>query len=247
VLARREINEFVERGFLRVEEAFARDTAAGCRELVHQQLDVPRTPPWPSPVVRGVALGDAVESAARSPRLTDAVAGLLDGEEWQPRENLGLFVIRFPSVEDPGDAGWHIDASFEGPDTTGTTTWWVNSRSRGRGLLMLALLTDVGIDDAPTRVLVGSHRAMPERLAPFGDDGVMGLMAPLPPPDGDVALATGQAGDVYLCHPFLVHAASWPHRGTGPRILAQPPIAIHGALRVDGPVDQLSAVARATR
>ncbi len=28
------------------------------------------------------------------------------------------------------------------------------------------------------------------------------------------ALATGHAGDVYLCHPFLVPAASWPHRGT---------------------------------
>jgi hypothetical protein len=37
-----------------------------------------------------------------------------------------------------------------------------------------------------------------------------------------VALATGNAGDVYLCHPFLMHAASWPHRGTTPRFVAQP-------------------------
>jgi hypothetical protein len=37
-----------------------------------------------------------------------------------------------------------------------------------------------------------------------------------------VALATGEAGDVYLCHPFLVHAASWPHRGATPRLMAQP-------------------------
>jgi hypothetical protein len=38
----------------------------------------------------------------------------------------------------------------------------------------------------------------------------------------DTVLATGRAGDVFLCHPFLVHAASWPHRGDQPRFFAQP-------------------------
>lgn len=32
------------------------------------------------------------------------------------------------------------------------------------------------------------------------------------------------AGDVYLCHPFLVHRASWPHRGRTARIIAQPSV-----------------------
>ena len=31
---------------------------------------------------------------------------------------------------------------------------------------------------------------------------------------------TGAAGDVYLCHPFLVHAAQ-RHRGSSPRVLSQ--------------------------
>jgi hypothetical protein len=35
------------------------------------------------------------------------------------------------------------------------------------------------------------------------------------------AVATGPAGTVYLCHPFLVHAAQ-PLRGKLPRFLAQP-------------------------
>jgi hypothetical protein len=39
-------------------------------------------------------------------------------------------------------------------------------------------------------------------------------------------LATGKAGDVYVCHPFLVHAASWPHQGTQARMIAQPGVAI---------------------
>jgi hypothetical protein len=38
-----------------------------------------------------------------------------------------------------------------------------------------------------------------------------------------VVTATGPAGTVYLCHPFLVHAAQ-PHHGSHPRFLAQPPL-----------------------
>jgi len=36
-------------------------------------------------------------------------------------------------------------------------------------------------------------------------------------------IATGTAGTVYLCHPFLVHAAQ-AHHGATPRFLAQPPL-----------------------
>jgi hypothetical protein len=41
--------------------------------------------------------------------------------------------------------------------------------------------------------------------------------------NGPIALATGEAGDVYLCHPFLIHAAQ-PHHGAKPRFMAQPPL-----------------------
>ena len=40
---------------------------------------------------------------------------------------------------------------------------------------------------------------------------------------GAVLGALLAAGTVYLCHPFLVHAAQ-PHRGTRPRFMAQPPL-----------------------
>jgi hypothetical protein len=43
----------------------------------------------------------------------------------------------------------------------------------------------------------------------------------------------GDAGDVYLCHPFLVHAATWPHRGKAPRFIAQPPLTPVGLLDLD--------------
>jgi hypothetical protein len=160
---------------------------------------------------------------------------LLGAGRWVQRGGVGgTLPVRFPSTKDPGDAGWHIDGSY---DVDGR--WWVNVRSRRRGLLALFLFTDVGDVDAPTEILVGSHLDVPRVLAPFGDRGVF---------FGDVArglpastfhrprtCATGRAGDVYMCHPFLVHRATWPHLGSGPRMVAQPEIVHHEpfALRAD--------------
>ena len=93
-------------------------------------------------------------------------------------------------------------------------------------MLALFLFSDVGEDDAPTRLRVGSHRVVQQLLAPHGEEGLaffelaarLDATAHLPE-----ALAVGPAGTVYLCHPFLVHAAQ-PHRGHVPRFMAQPPV-----------------------
>jgi hypothetical protein len=52
-----------------------------------------------------------------------------------------------------------------------------------------------------------------------------------PLPDQPIALATGEAGTIYLCHPFLVHAAQM-HRGSIPRFMAQPPLGLREAYRL---------------
>ena len=245
VLSTADLEHFAEQGYVHLPSAFPRAIATRCREVAAAQLDIDVTDPtsWREPVVRGLVHAEPLQEAANSPRLVDAIRQLLDPDDWIPRPNLGLFVVRFPSTTDPGGTGWHIDSSFEAPDGR----WFVNYLSRERGLLLLCLLSDVYEDDAPTRIRPGSHLEMPPLLYPFGADGVFGLDAPLPEPTGPIALATGEAGDVYLCHPFLVHAASWPHRGTEPRFIAQPPIALTGALQLDGDVDRLSPVARAVR
>jgi hypothetical protein len=49
-----------------------------------------------------------------------------------------------------------------------------------------------------------------------------------------VAHATGRAGDVFLCHPFIVHSATWPHRGTSPRMIAQPAVHVRDGFAIDG-------------
>ena len=58
------------------------------------------------------------------------------------------------------------------------------------------------------------------------------------------ALATGRPGDVWLCHPFVVHSAQ-PHRGQRPRFMAQPPLAGAGPIDASRPAGERSAVEEA--
>ncbi len=248
VLKPPELERFITEGYLVVRYAFPAELAEECRCSAAQQLGIDLASPetWRRPVVRGVPTGDCFRQAANAPLLLDAVAQLVNPDPWQARPNLGAFVIRFPSQEDPGDAGWHIDSSFQPP---GDARWFVNYRSRERGLLLLCLVSDVGMDDAPSRLLPGSHVEMARLLAPAGEEGLPGpyegqdSKIPLPASKNGEVFATGSAGDVFVCHPFLVHAASWPHRGDQPRFLAQPPIAVSNGLNLDGP--RLSPVAMA--
>jgi hypothetical protein len=86
------------------------------------------------------------------------------------------------------------------------------------------LFSDVGENDAPARIRIGSHREIARLLEPATEAGLrvseIDYEATAGRPE---VLATGEAGTVYLCHPFLVHAAQ-AHRGTQPRFMAQPPL-----------------------
>lgn len=252
MLTTAEIEQFVAYGYVVVRSAFSPEVAEECRSSAAKQLGIDLDHPdtWVQPVMRGVPVGDCFREAANAPRLLEAVAQLVDPDAWQPRPHLGAFVVRFPSEADPGDAGWHIDSSFQ---PQGEARWFVNYRSKERALLLLCLLSDVGPEDAPSHLFPGSHLEMARLLAPAGEKGLPGVSAgqeseiPLPTEMSQVVSATGSAGDVVVCHPFLVHAASWPHRGHEPRFVAQPPISMPGSLELDRPPHHLSSVARAIR
>lgn len=188
---------------------------------------------WTEPVVRLDQFTSApFRQAANTPVLRDAYDQLVGPGHWVPRGSLGTWPVRFPVDREPGDDGWHVEASFTGD----AGDLRLSLRSRARALLMLFLYSDVGPDDAPTRVRVGSHLDVPALLADAGDDGRewFGLCGDAVPASQKrpEALVTGAAGDVFLCHPFLVHAAQ-PHRGTEPRFMAQPPLELAGELDLD--------------
>jgi hypothetical protein len=247
-----QIQHFIDSGFVRVDDAFPRRLADEARAILWRDTgcdpDDPAT--WTRPVIRLNQYGqEPFVRAANTPVLHRAFDQLVGPARWVPRATLGTFPVRFPSPDDPGDAGWHIDVSF-GTETPDFLSWRANVTSRGRALLMLFLFSDVGENDAPTRIRAGSHLEMARILAPAGEAGLtLGEMAA----DGfaetahlpEVA-ATGDAGTVYLCHPFLVHAAQ-PHRGTRPKFMAQPPLLPAQSLRLERGGGAYSPVEQAIR
>src|SRR5712671_5519296 len=81
-------------------------------------------------------------------------------------------------------------------------------------------------------VFQGSHLDMARFLAPAGEAGMSHLILDQMGADRPEALATGEAGTVYLCHPFLVHAAQ-RHEGMTPRFMAQPSLALAEPYRLE--------------
>jgi hypothetical protein len=223
------IAQFIQDGFVKIEAAFPRELADQGRAILWRDTGCDPNDPttWTKPVIRLGTYGqEPFAKAASTPVLHAAFDQLVGQGRWLPRLSLGTFPIRFPSPDDPGDTGWHIDVSF-GVESPDFLSWRANVTSKGRALLMLFLFSDVGPSDAPTRIRAGSHRDIARRLAPEGEAGLTlrelaanGFDETAHRPE---VLATGEAGTVYLCHPFLVHAAQ-PHHGTRPRFMAQPPL-----------------------
>ena len=239
-----DLDSFARDGYLAVRGAVDAGTVAACQELIWAAMErrgVRRGDPgsWP-PLVQGMddLAGEPLLAAYLAPGLTAAYDELIGPGRWERSvrsADIGeTVVVRFPAEGERANAGYHIEGSYAAPDGSGA--YWVNIRSRNRGLLALILFTDVRRHDAPTRLLCGSHLAVPRFLAPYGEAGT----------DSDAdfwrpstlcltaAHATGKAGDAFLCHPFMVHTATWPHRGAGPRMIAQPAVSAPDSFMLDG-------------
>jgi hypothetical protein len=226
-----EIDRFVDEGFIRIDAAFSPETAAEGRDILWRETScVPNDrSTWTKPVIRLADMAqDPFRRAAQSPVLHRAFDQLVGEARWMPRESLGMFLVRFPHRDDPGDSGWHVDSSFPpNPPVADYLQWRINVNSNGRCLLMLFLFSDVGDADAPTRIRIGSHLTVARILAPAGAQGMSTIELAnkaAPATQGmKECLATCKAGTVFLCHPFLVHA-SQPNRTGSPRFMAQPPL-----------------------
>jgi phytanoyl-CoA dioxygenase PhyH len=233
VLSPAEIDAFIADGYVAVRGAVPGPVVRACQGVIWSELSghgVARDDPatWTAPVLRiNCPEGGPFAEAGTTAPVWEACDQLIGaGRWWQRRGVGGTIPVRFPSEDDPGDAGWHIESSFQAGEQ-----WRVNLACRGRGLLALYLFTDVTEADAPTRLRPGSHADVPPFLAAAGDEGMewgpAAQQAARASAHRPTVVATGRAGDVFLCHPFLVHAASWPHRGRSPKMMAQPGVALH--------------------
>ncbi len=264
-LSDEEVESFVANGFVKIRGAFSKEAADACRERLWQETGMDPNDPdtWTEPVVRIPPINDPpFLNSCNTPRLHRAYDQLFGAGRWSPPEWPGTFPVRFPHSNAPVDAEWHVDAGWhvdedwfraleDGGDLSKVDGrgFRLNIQSRGRALLLLLLYSDVTADDAPTVIRVGSHLDVPRMLVSFGAKGSPMLPARIlerATAHRPETLATGEAGDAYLVHPFVVHAAQANTVGQ-PRFLAQAalePLELVQTQRADA---DYSAVERAVR
>ncbi|AKS35750.1 hypothetical protein [Mycolicibacterium goodii] len=243
------IEEFMRDGFVKLEQAVDVEVADAARELLWERMGISPDGPWTEPVVwtNDYTGGGPFSALTTSPVLIDALDQLCGPDGWVRRFGLGNIPVRFPVRPAADDRGWHIDANTPlTPDS-----WAVTGRPHT--MLLLTLLSEVGPDDAPTRIRVGSHRDVAAALGPGSAGSVAsgdlinsvasgdpidffasGALVDRASAGRPVQFATGRPGDMYLVHPFTAHAAD-EHRGTRPRFMAQTPIMLTEPLRPERP------------
>jgi hypothetical protein len=245
-----QITRFINDGIIKIEDAFPAAVADECRAILWKATGCDPNDPetWTQPVIRIGDLGlEPFKSAANTPMLHKAFDQLVGKNNWLPRASIGSFPIRFPSSVSADDTGWHVDASFPGEDAGDYLKWRININSKGRALLMLFLFSDVFEQDAPTRIKLGSHLDVAKILEPEGEQGLSFMQLALrlvSLPSYKEASATGKAGTVYLCHPFIVHAAQ-DHHGTSPKFMAQPPLLVKKDFNIYQKENELCPVEKA--
>lgn len=249
-LTQEQINDFIENGYIKIENAFSAEIAAKCISILWKETgcDPNDFESWKQPVIRiGELDYPPFIEAANTPILHNAFDQLVGKDNWYPKQTLGSFPIRFPCKITAIDTGWHVDASFPGNQPDNYFEWRINVHSKSRGLLMLFLFSDVTEHDAPTILKVGSHFDIAKILETEGENGLsfMELASQIQSiPERNLAYATGKAGTVYLCHPFLVHAAQ-DHHGISPKFMAQPALMTKNHFSLKSPDKNSSPVVQA--
>ncbi|MGV9305894.1 phytanoyl-CoA dioxygenase family protein [Nonomuraea sp. NPDC003727] len=220
-------DQFVKQGFVKVQAA-SPQVGLAAQELLWKQIGLSPDDPsgWTQPVVwaadmTGVGpFGEII----RSPVLAQALDEVCGQGGWRPSGACGNIPIRFPNLPPADDRGWHIDLNVMHEDGS----WAVSGRPGT--LLLLILFSEVGPDDAPTRIRVGSQR---NAAAALGDGTYEHVPASrlveAASAERPLAYATGLPGEVYVVHPLTVHAAQ-EHLGSRPRFMAQTPIFLSAPL-----------------
>jgi hypothetical protein len=217
-----DIDAFTTDGYVKIVAPELRSAADAARELLWRQLGLSADEPdgWTTPVMwtADVSGQGPFGELVRSERLAQALDDICGVGGWTPRGALGNIPVRFPLPPVGDDRGWHVDLNTPRADGT----WWVSGRPHT--LLLLTLLSVVGPADAPTRIRAGSHHDVARVLGTDELDALAaGPMVDRASVHRPVGYATGEPGDMYLVHPFTVHAAD-EHRGGTPRFMAQSPV-----------------------
>jgi len=225
VLTSEQIEQFVELGYVRVSQVFSRETAAAARAFLWRQLKLPPDDPagWTKPVVHlQQVYGDGPFAEALTPRFWDICDDVMGEGRWNAFDGLGWWPVSFPGFEkgpwQEPQGGWHVDGQ----------QFHHHINSPDQGLLLIFLFSDIEPGDGGTTLSAGSHKVTARILAEAEPDGldVYNLARAVAAyPRHAVIEATGQAGDVYVMHPFMLHSRS-VNTGNRVRFICNPCITL---------------------
>jgi hypothetical protein len=227
ILSESEIQQFIERGFVRVCGCFsrelARDLTSRACERLFCSLDDPET--WPKGRLRAPH-SQRVPFESIAPKAWKAACELIGGADRAllPCSWGDEFIINFgregiewqpasPVIYDW--QVWHKDGDF--------FRHFLDSPEQG--LLVLANFSDIGERGGATSLACDSVGHVARFLAEH-PEGVLPLGTPadeIVRRCRDFVEATGEIGDVYLMHPFMLH--SWSINASNrARFIIHPPV-----------------------
>jgi hypothetical protein len=249
VLSAEQVEHFITRGHVVVRGCFTREEAARYTDTLWTRLGYDEHDPstWVQSSVHMPGHHD-IDVATFAPRAWRAACELVGGPDrispTVPYRWNDAFIVNLwegteppwspeprPAWEpaSPRSPGWHKDGDF--------FRHFLDSPEQG--LLTLVLWSDVHHQGGATFVAADSVGPIARFLAEHPEgvvppDGV-GLRFPYPNLIGqcsDFVEATGEVGDVYLLHPFVLHAKSRNHLRR-PRFITNPPLTLARPMRFD--------------
>jgi Phytanoyl-CoA dioxygenase (PhyH) len=240
IFSEAEIERFMTDGYVVLRRGFSREVAAEGRAFVWWKLALPPDDPaaWHQRMihVREPFSNDPFDRIL-NPRLVEALDQIMGAGRAMIHDHFGWWPVLFPGFK--GRGGWHVD----GDDFHHHLT------SPEQGLVTVFLFSDVSTGDGGTAVAVGSHHAVAHLLGDAEPAGLryQDLLRKLPSVGGtQVVELTGEAGDVAMLHPFLIHGFS-ANTGTRVRFACNPRYSLKEPMQLDRADRAYSPVEEAIR
>ncbi len=244
MLTKAQLDGFYETGYVALRGAMPRQTALDFARDVWVRLgyDPDDTTTWAQHRIHMPSL-TSQPVAEFAPSVLEAMGQLcggLDRIDGEPRW-ADSFIVNLGADDheehwqpaSPDMPGWHKDGDF--------FRHFLDSPEQG--LLVIVLWSDVVHRGGPTYLAADSVKPIAEYLAarPEGVHPFEFPFSTLIQQCSNFVEATGEAGDVFLMHPFLLHASSLnPLRL--PRLITNPPIHLKEPMRFHHPDGNYSPI-----
>ena len=227
-LSASQVDHFINHGYVAVPGAFSRDLARERTDRAFQRLGYDRNDPgtWEKSRIH-MALERQDDFETFAPRAFAAAADLVGGADRIKRPAMIFsegFIVNFhegadrpwepPTAQSPG---WHKDGN-----------WFHHFLdSPEQGLLMIFIYSDIKPRGGGTFGALDSIGVLARFMArhPEGLDPLQFDFQALAGECHDFIEWTGNAGDVVLMHPFMLHTVSQNHSGI-PRFIINPALSL---------------------